>query len=101
MKRKMPVWVLAVAMIVSIGALSPRPAQALSTTEQILIYTAVGAGAAIVLVLVATYLTRDENTLFLTQPPRFDLERDAPRRRHFQVGTACRGPDGTVALVCW
>jgi hypothetical protein len=80
--------------------MSPRPAQA-STTTDILIYSSIGIGAAIGIVLLATYLTRDENTLFLTQPPPFDLERDAPQRRRFQVGTACRRPDGTVALVCW
>ncbi len=102
MKRKMMTMALVLAMLLSLGFFTPRRAQAINTTE-IIIYSAVGVGAAIAIVLVATYFTRDDNTLFLTQPPEYQLDRrfvDQAKPR-VQFVTDCRRPDGTVSLVCW
>jgi hypothetical protein len=102
MKRKLTVWVLVVAMVLSLGVFAPRRAQA-STTTDIIIYSAIGVGAAIAIVLIATYFTRDDNTLFLTQPPLNSPERrflDTPKPR-VQFGAACKRADGSISLVCW
>jgi len=102
MKRKLTVWALVVAMVVSFGVFTPRRAQAIGTTE-IIIYSAIGVGAAIAIVLIATYFTRDDNTLFLTQAPEYEPERrflDKPKPR-VQFGAACKRADGSISLVCW
>jgi len=102
MKRKITVLTLVVAMVFSLGVFTPRRAQA-STTTDIIIYSSIGIGAAIAIVLIATYFTRDDNTLFLTQPPAPQLDRrflDKPKPR-FQFGPACKRPDGSISLVCW
>ena len=96
MKRWMTGAIVAVIVCLAVSALDPAPARA--DTEDILIWSAVGTGAAIVIVLVATYFTRDEDTLFLAEPPRDPRLRD-DARVHF--GPDCMNPDGTAALVCW
>lgn len=93
---------LVLATVVSLSLLTPRRAQAINTTE-IIIYSAVGVGAAIAIVLIATYFTRDDNTLFLTETPDYQLDRrfvDKAKPR-LQFVTDCKRPDGTVSLVCW
>lgn len=97
MKRWTTVAILAVLTTLAVAVVEPAPARA-DTTEDILIWSAVGVGAAIVIVLVATYFTRDEDAMFLTEPPR-DPRLDQESRVHF--GTECVKPDGTAALLCW
>lgn len=102
MKQKITVLALVLVTFFSFSFAQPRRAEAVNTTE-IIIYSAIGVGAAIAIVLVATYFTRDDNTLFLTQPPAYDLDRhllEKPKSRlHFVRD--CRQRDGTFSLVCW
>ncbi len=97
MKRWMTVVIVAIATTFAVTVSNPIPAKAIDT-GQILIYTSAGVGAAVVLVLVATYMTRDEGQIFLTDPPPDPTEQD-DSRIHF--GMECRNPDGTISLLCW
>jgi hypothetical protein len=97
MKRWMTVAILVVVTTLALTVVKPAPALA-DTTEDIIIWTAVGTGAAIVLVLIAVYFTRDEDAMFLTEPPR-DPRQNQESRIHF--GPECVKPDGTPALLCW
>lgn len=97
MSRRFRVAILAVMAALVLAVLEPAPAQAIDG-GQIAIWSAVGVGAAIVIVLVATYMTRDEDSFFLVEPPR-DPRLDGESRVHF--ATDCRQADGTAALVCW
>lgn len=96
MKKWMMGAIVAAIMSLAVSVLDPAPARA--DTEDILIWSAVGTGVAIVIVLVATYFTRDDDTLFLTEAPRDPRLQDEAR---VQFGPQCMKPDGTAALVCW
>ncbi len=98
MKMKwLRVAVLAVVTTVAATFVQPAPARA-DTTSDILIWTGVGTGVAIVIVLIAVYFTRDEDALFLTEPPRDPRQLE---ESGVQFGTACKNPDGSAALLCW
>ncbi len=97
MKRWMTVAVLSVAMTFAIAVVKPSSADA-ATSSDLLIWGAVGAGGLIVLVLVATYMTRDESRIFLTEQNPDLLEND-DSKIHF--GAECKNPDGTISLLCW
>ncbi len=96
MKRWMTVATMAVAMTFAVAVAKPSTARA--DTEDILIYSSAAAAGAIVLVLVATYMTRDEGQIFLNDmQPELSEENDS--RIHF--GEQCKRPDGTLSLLCW
>ena len=97
MKKWLKVLLIATLGMFAVSLTTPQPAQALDTGE-IILWSAVGTGAAILIVLVATYFTRDESQLFLTEP--LDQEQGADGRR-VHVGLQCKNPDGTAALLCW
>ncbi len=97
MKRWTRVATLAILAALAVAIAKPSPANAIDTGEVIL-WSAVGAGAAIVIVLIATYFTRDEDSFFLVEPPQ-DTQLQAKSRLHF--GPQCVNPDGTAALLCW
>ncbi len=99
MKRWTTVAVLAVATTFALSTLNPTRAEAIDTGE-ILIWSAAGAGAIAAIVLIATLLTRDDSTLFLTEPPT-DIDAQTESKAGIHFGPECRNPDGTVALLCW
>jgi len=88
-----------VATALTVAALNPTAAEA--DTSDVLIYSAAGAGVAIVIVLLATYFTRDEDQLFLAEVPPSDEQALASERRSIHAGTDCVRPNGTMALLCW
>lgn len=97
MISRMKVAIVAVIAALMVAVAAPNPASAIDAGE-IAIYSAIGVGAAIVIVLVATYFTRDEESFFLVEPPQYDqLERES----RVKFGTECIQPDGTAALLCW
>ncbi len=97
MKKWMMGAVVSVAMIFAVTVANPSPAKAVSGND-LLIWGGVGAGGLIVLVLVATYMTRDESRIFLTEQDPGLLEPD-DSKIHF--GAECKNPDGTISLLCW
>ncbi len=99
MRKWMRAVLMAVVALFAIAATNPHPADALDTDE-ILLWSAVGTGAAILVVLVATYFTRDESQLFLHEPVD-DAGADLRDERRLHVGLECRKPDGTAAILCW
>jgi hypothetical protein len=96
MKRWMTVAVTVIALLFALEVASPSTARA--STQDILIYSGIAAGAAVVIVLIATYMTRDEGTIFLTEP---QPQLDHPDDESVHFGTECRKPDGTISLLCW
>jgi len=99
MKNRISAWIVAVATALTVAALNPTAAEA--DTSDVLIYSAAGAGVAIVIVLLATYFTRDEDQLFLAEVPPSDEQALASERRSIHAGTDCVRPNGTMALLCW
>jgi hypothetical protein len=98
MKKKIVLFVVALATAMSFSFAKPEPARA--DAADIAIYSGIAAGVAIVIVLVATYFSRDEDELFLTEAPRDPLAEQAEGRT-VKVGLDCQRPDGTMSLVCW
>jgi len=97
MNRRMRVAILAVCAALALALSQPPPARAIDG-GQIALWSGVAAGAAIVIVLVATYFTRDEESFFLVEPPRDPREME---RTGVKFGPECLNPDGTAALLCW
>jgi hypothetical protein len=97
MNRRLRVAILVVCAALAVALSQPSPARAIDGGE-IAIWSGVAAGAAIVIVLIATYFTRDEDSFFLVDPPR-DPQEPAGSGVHF--GPQCVNPDGTAAILCW
>ena len=92
--------IVALLLMVVASVIRPRPANALSTTDEVIIAVG-GAVAYVAIVYIGTQLAfPNEGQLMLPEERQRDLiGRYTSNRVH--IGPECRMPDGQPALLCW